>query len=239
MKHVVIISALEREVQALIVSHRKDAATLPGTSLRCYTHENAWIVCGGIGPQAARAAAQAVVSARRPDLLVSVGFAGALHPGLRSGDLVEPAIVIAADTGKSYPTRSGVGALISASHIADAAYKSELHAKFNGKAVDMEAAAVADVAAQNGIAFIALKAISDEAHVTLPDLTAFIDARGNFKLGGFLRHIAIRPFLWPGIGRLARNGGRASATLHKNLSERFASGEFQRLAAEDKNIGSK
>lgn len=133
----------------------------------------------------------------------------------------------------------GAGVVVSTSRVADAAGKAELYARYNAKAVDMEAASVAEVARQNGIRFMALKAISDDAHTTLPEMAGFVDAAGNFRVGGFFLHVLLRPALWGAVRRLAQNTALASRALQEQLSAHQQSGEFQRLARENTSIDPK
>jgi nucleoside phosphorylase len=46
------------------------------------------VALSGMGPAAARQAAEPLINRCRPELLVSMGFGGALTPGLAAGDVV-------------------------------------------------------------------------------------------------------------------------------------------------------
>ena len=63
------------------------------------------VVCGGIGAEPARRAAEAVIALYRPALVQSVGFAGALDATLRVGDIFCPAEVIDARDGSRVEIR--------------------------------------------------------------------------------------------------------------------------------------
>ena len=52
--------------------------------------------------------------------------------------------------------------------------------------VDMEGAAVAQVAKEHGLEFAAVKAISDDADFPMPPLNRFIDENGKFAT----RHVS-------------------------------------------------
>ena len=57
--------------------------------------------------------------------------------------------------------------------------------KYGADVVDMEAAAVAQVAKERALEFAAMKAISDDAEFAMPPLTRFIDENGKFATGAF------------------------------------------------------
>ncbi len=78
--------------------------------------------------------------------------------------------------------------------------KQELLARYGADVVDMEAAAVAQVAEARGLKFAALKAISDEAAFVMPPLDRFIDENGRFATGSFLMYVALRPRWWSSLG---------------------------------------
>jgi hypothetical protein len=58
-----------------------------------------------------------------------------------------------------------------------------------------------------------VKAISDETDFEFPAMERFIDADGRFSQGGFTWYVAVRPWLWPRVMRLARNSNLASRAL--------------------------
>ena len=84
--------------------------------------------------------------------------------------------------------------------------------------VDMEGSAVAAVAEQHGIEFMAIKAVSDELNFPIPPLSRFINAKGKFKTLRFLVWVAIRPKWWLVIRQLNANSSVAAANLCQALS---------------------
>ncbi len=224
-----IIAALEREIQELL-STFSSVQGLPGTRFRCYSQDNVFVICAGIGQKAAAAAAEALIQVIQPNLLASVGFAGALDPSLHVGDVVLPATVLSEETGRAYRAISGAGVLVSIGGIAGAKRKAALRQSYNAQIIDMEAVAVAASAERAGIPFLALKAISDEADVTLPDLSGFIAENGKFNYLKFLAHLAFHPGQWPAIRLLAKNSAIAAKALNGKLKEYISRGEFGRMA---------
>ena len=137
----------------------------------------------GIGAGNAARAARSLAAAGAGALL-SWGVAGALDPALRCGTAVLPIEVlrqgrrfqtdrlwrgrVAAALQGRVPLVSGV-LLTSEVAVAAAALKSSLFQDTGAAAVDMESAAVAEVAAEFGLPFLALRVILDTARDSLPD----------------------------------------------------------------------
>jgi adenosylhomocysteine nucleosidase len=184
-----------------------------GRRYRLFQNGEAFLVCGGIGAEAARRATEAVIQEVSPLRVVSVGFAGALDSSLQVGHIVEPKAVVNAADGVRTDVGSGQGTLVSSSTMADADQKTRLHKAYGGHAVDMEAAAVAQGAEARGIEFGALKAISDAADFSLPAMDRFVSGDGSFNSISFACHVALRPWLWGSTIALARNSSKASHAL--------------------------
>jgi adenosylhomocysteine nucleosidase len=223
-KQFAIIAALERELHPLINSW-------PSTIDQEHTfYESSYAVavCGGIGAESARRAAEAVIAKYSPDLLISAGVAGALVLDLRVGTTIFPATVIDSQDGSRHPTaiqaapvgNTAVGrtVLITYPEVATAAQKQQLAKSYGAHAVDMEAAAVARAAQNHNLPFIAVKAISDDLNFEIPEMSRFIRA-GQFDTTRFALHLAIRPWLWLRVFRLARNTKIASENLCAWLRE--------------------
>jgi adenosylhomocysteine nucleosidase len=219
MPKIAIVAALEREVRPLIKGWRVSETGRDGRKFRFFEHEDFVLVCGGIGAAAARRAAEAVITTYAPPVIYSAGFAGALDRTLKVGDIVEPRRVVDASDGSSVTLDDGEGVLVTFASVADARQKVQLRDSFSARAVDMEASAVARAAEARGIGFGVVKVISDEADFVLPAMEQFIDAQGQFLEGRFAAFVAVRPWLWPGVYRLARNSGRASRALCDRLSK--------------------
>ena len=73
-------------------------------------------------------------------------------------------------TGERYPADGGEWVLATSQDVSDAAEKRELLTKYGADVVDMEGAAVAQVARERGLQFAAIKAISDDAGFVMPPL---------------------------------------------------------------------
>jgi len=217
MSRVAIVAALEREVRPLIKGWRVSERDHDGRRFRFFESEDVVLVCGGVGAAAARRATEAIISNFAPELACSVGFAGALDPSLNVGDVIRPESVINAGDGSRTKLGSGEGILVSFSSVASPQQKTKLRESYNAQAVDMEAAAVARSAETHGIAFAAVKVISDAVSFEFPSIEQFVDSDGRFSEGRFAWFAVLRPWLWPQVIQLARNSNRAAHALCTSL----------------------
>ncbi|HET6178359.1 MAG TPA: hypothetical protein VFE61_15605 [Candidatus Sulfotelmatobacter sp.] len=217
MSRVAIVAALEREVRPLVKGWHVREREYAGRHFRFFENGELVLVCGGIGAEAARRAAEAVISSYSPAVVYSAGFAGALDPGLRVGNVLRPRRVINSSDGSSVGLDHGEGVLVSFGAVADPAQKEKLRESFAAQAVDMEAAAVARAAEVRGIGFGVVKVISDESDFAFPSMERFVDSEGRFPEARFAVFAAVRPWLWPKVARLARNSNRASRVLCDEL----------------------
>lgn len=213
MPRLAIVAALEREVRPLVKSWRVTDKEHDGRRFRFFENGEVVVVCGGIGAAASRRASEAVIAIFDPKIICSAGFAGALDPKLRVGDVVRPSSVINAGDGSRTVVEGGEGVLVSFASVASPLQKSKLRDSFGADVVDMEAAAVARSAEARHKQFTVVKAISDEMDFEFPAMDRFIDADGRFSQGRFAWYAGVRPWLWPRVMRLARNSKRASHAL--------------------------
>lgn len=221
MSRVAIVAALEREVRPLVREKewRVSEKEVNGRRLRFFEKDDFVLVCGGIGAEAARRAAEAVIAMYAPKVIYSVGFAGALDPGLKVGSIVQPRRVVNAGDGSSISLDRGEGLLVSFGSVASPEQKASLRNSFGAQAVDMEAAAVARAAEVRGVEFAVVKVISDESDFRFPSTERFVDSNGQFLEGRFAWFAVLRPWLWPQVLRLAGNSNRASRALSDWLRE--------------------
>jgi adenosylhomocysteine nucleosidase len=204
---------MEREVGPLIRSWKVRTIEHGGRRYRLFENGDAALICGGIGPEAARRATEAVIREVNPVRVLSVGFAGALDASLQVGRVLEPRMVINAADGVRTEVGSGEGILVSSATVAGKEQKLRLRNSYGASAVDMEAAAVALGARARGIEFAAVKAISDAADFSLPAMDRFVANDGSFLSVKFAGHVALRPWLWGTTIALARNSSKASRAL--------------------------
>jgi len=152
-------------------------------------------ICG-MGSVAARQAAIALCEQEKMTGLISFGVAGALDDRLQPGDLILPKSVLA---GRNYPTDDGwrtrvrhclpghvnvisCSLVTSDTVVTTETAKRTLALQSGGCAVDMESGAVAAVAAEKGIPFLAIRAISDPVQFSPPaELMAALKPDGSVK----------------------------------------------------------
>jgi adenosylhomocysteine nucleosidase len=188
------------------------------------------------GASARRAAEHARALAAEGCLgLVSFGVAGGLIPGLPAGALVLPPAVIAPD-GARFETDGGwrervgqavvravpirIGDLAGTDRAAiTGAAKTRLRETTGAVAADMESHAVARVAADLGLPFLAVRAVADPWHREVPPwvMTA-IGADGRIRHGRILRQAARTPREVPLLVILGLENRRALRTLRRVAS---------------------
>lgn len=212
-----IVSAMEREVGPLLKSWTRGTMRDGSKVYGCWRSGVATYVACGIGREPGIAATRVLVQSERPDILISAGFAGALTRQLHVGETVTPGTVIDGQTGERFQATGGSGVLVSATVVADEVTKKQLAERYGAEAVDMEGASVAYVAQENGIAFCAVKSISDELGFAMPPFGAYVTADGRLALERFAAHVAVRPAYWPSLVQLALNSKKASLELSAAL----------------------
>lgn len=160
---------------------------------------------------------------------LSFGVAAGGDPGLPSGHIVLAERVIAGDTvyvaddawlARAHTALAGelpvtVGALAGVdAPVLSGDEKRRLCAGVGAVGLDMESHAVAVVAKELGLPFLAIRAIADTPSVAVPEwLPAVIDERGVADVLAFLRGAAAHPVDWADVVRLARANRRAMASL--------------------------
>ena len=218
MNPIGIVSALAAEARTLGPADRH------GTEL-CRLADGAWVAVSGIGPAAAAAAARRLVLAGA-GALASYGVAGGLDPTLICGSVLLPEEITAVGAERSdtrWPTsprwrdrlRSALPAscivcggtlLTSERPLAHPDIKAAAWRRTGAAAVDMESAAVAQVAAQAGLPFLTLRVIVDTAADELPRAVIAASGGGRLRIG-------------PLIGNLARAPGEIAGVI--GLSARY------------------
>jgi adenosylhomocysteine nucleosidase len=208
---VAIVAALESECVSL---RRASAAPLQITP------------SGPGGERAAAAAMRAVAAGAR--VLVSWGLAGGLEPTLAPGVVVIPRRVIAHDgaTFDADPALHARAVALADELAVDAGdlltvrtpletpeAKRAARDRHRAVAVDMESAAIARVAAEARVPFVALRAVFDGVADSLPTGAGqWLDEHGRRRLAPALRAVA-SPGQWGGLMTLIRRYRVASRSL--------------------------
>ncbi len=213
-----IVAALRGELQPLVRGEGWKALPPKGDLLAWRLSRpggECTAVCAGMGPAAATRAFAYLRQLAEPEVLLSIGWAGALQEGIAAGSVLKPDEVLDVATGERFRTdRPGEGLLVTLSRFAGDREKQRLHRSYPAAlAVEMEAATLARLAAANGIGFRAIKAISDDHRLTLPDLNPFLTSRGQFATARFVAHALVRPRYWATLARFGRDANLAAERL--------------------------
>lgn len=175
----------------------------------------------GMGEERAGQAARALI-AQPTTLVLSAGYAGALAPELRAGDLLM-------DPGSSDPEaaravseaalRGGLALregpfFCAAEPLMTASQKTLATAQTKAVAVEMESRGVQAVCRSARIPFCSVRAVSDEAGQNLPAAVRALDSEGRTGFG-FWKAFLARPADWPDFLRLARSSGKAGTSLSR------------------------
>lgn len=215
MTRVAIIAAMAGELKPLVDGWPH--STRNGVQFWAQrSAEEEWIAaCAGAGQAAATRAFAAIEDGGPIDLIFSIGWAGALHADISAGSAHNIGGVIDAQTGERFPCDAGAGELllVTSPRVADRAEKLRLATAYNAGLVDMEAAAVARLAAMRGIPFYCYKGVSDGFTENLPDFNRFISPQGQFQTGRLVFYVLWRPWHWPALVRMGENSRRASQNI--------------------------
>jgi adenosylhomocysteine nucleosidase len=212
LKSIGIVSALAAEARTLGPAARQ------GAELRRLA-DGALLAVGGIGEGAAAAAARRLVLAGAT-ALVSFGMAGGLDPTLICGAVLLPEEVVArggaAVSATATEWRQRLRAALPASCIAcggrlltserplaSPQAKAAAWREWRAAAVDMESAAIAQVARQAGLPFIAVRVIVDTASDQLPAAVIAASGGGQLRLGRLLAALLRAPADIAGLIRLS------------------------------------
>ena len=187
--------------------------------------------CAGADVARAREAAGSLISEGCAGLL-SFGMAGGLDAALDSGTVVIADAVVAPD-GRRFATRAAwreglrdaVGgaqaatiAQLSGSDriVATVQAKRDLRVTTGAAAVDMESHGVAEVAAEAGVPFLALRAVADPGDRAVPAwVIGAVSRDGRVRSSLVTAGILAKPWmLWALIG-LARENRKARAGLRR------------------------
>ncbi len=190
--------------------------------------EEEWIAaCAGAGQAAATRAFAAIEDGGPIDLVFSVGWAGALRAEIAAGSAHNVAGVIDVRTGERFQLRRRRRRSL-AGHQPQGCRRAEkrrLASAYNAALVDMEAAAIARLAAMRGIPFYASRASATALTDRLPDFNRFLSPDGQFRLAGLLFLPPLRPWYWPALIRMGENSRKASQSIAESL-RRFSRGQL-------------
>ncbi len=219
-----IVVALAREARALAPDIAAGGALQVGS---IHMLSDAMLAVSGMGWEAAAAAARRLAQAGAT-ALASVGTAGALDLALETGAIMLPEEVVVPE-GDALPTHARWWEAL--------AHVLPRHQVYAGRllttrlplglrldkaiarretacvAVDMESAAIAGVAAEAGLPFIALRVIVDTAGEDLPGAVLAASAGRELSIARLLAGLACAPWEVRALMRLAARFRTACAVL--------------------------
>ncbi len=239
-------------ISGVVVALPEELRTLTSSKVEkghCYRYsETILIAYAGAGPDNARKASDLLI-AEGARQLISWGCAAALTSHLKAGDFVLAASIVTQDHQKLDADRNWhthvrellsdtlvihTGTLAESTRIISASTeKRQLHANTAADALDMESAALADIAVQNKIPWLVIRTIVDPVDMDLP---AIIDQsmnnEGEIIIPRLLLKLLQKPSEIPGLIRLGINFNAATKTL-KSIARHLAKiAEFDSLKTE-------
>jgi adenosylhomocysteine nucleosidase len=198
---ILLLAALPLEVRPFLRRVKAQARRDLGLPAWEWQAGAAVAALSGMGEVAARRAGETLVARCRPELVVSLGFGGALAPGLTAGDLVlgESFRRYNPDTRglQAIPTptcprplpllcgalrQAGLsavtGSLVTTGRIIHKGRQGAPLAGLPHPVLDLETAALAEMAAARDLAFLSLRAITDAAGEEIPEFLRTAGDRG-------------------------------------------------------------
>jgi nucleoside phosphorylase len=248
---ITIFAAMESEVAAC-PEWTRTAGTSETDGVRVSAGDGALVCQTGIGREQAQQAAAVVLSRYQPRVVLSVGVAGGLVPGIGVGDVVicshvdheshrhsdaeqsvfadQSLFDMAFEAGRlvKVPLRSGTS--LTVDEVAwGPAEKAALHAWKAHDIVEMESFWIAEAASRRGLPFLAVRAISDTHEDSLPNLGVMRPA-GTLDQEKMLAILKERPEVGAQLSAVAQKSRLAHASLAAYL-EPLCAALRQRLSA--------
>jgi adenosylhomocysteine nucleosidase len=244
MKAVGLIAAMPQEIAPFLRRvgryERFSLGAFSAYRFRQFELDCVLVRCG-VGLERAMSASRALILAARPDVLVSFGVAGTVRPGPQVGDVVSAAGVCllkdAADADSYLPLAE---LSLQAQKLISEALQPRRARLFSGfilttpgsqelpalpaqvanPLLDMETAGVAQVAGENSVPLLGLRAVSDSVDQPLPfDPAKFYDEQQNLRVGRLIAAMIRRPHMLAQSMRFSQNVKRASENLAVALFE--------------------
>jgi adenosylhomocysteine nucleosidase len=187
-------------------------------------------VVAGMGRERAESAAKRLVE-RGVAGLVSWGVAGGLDPALDAGTVVlanavvvEGGARLTSDIGWLDRLESELdgrvplvaGTLFHSDEILSSVeQKRAVWDRWSTVAVDMESAAVAGVAFETGLPWIAVRVVIDSAATSLPPQVAEGGGEDGRLRPTAIAGLILKPWIWPDLARLARANRAAARSMRR------------------------
>ncbi len=247
-----IVVAVQEELRALLKRAAPAVVESGGEFTRYRTQlggRQVIIVPSGMGGDHAARAAQELITACSPSLLLAAGFCAGISPAVEPGEViwVERVSAIQCDNSATEPIPSSFaacilpsghrvrgGAMVSVSHVVRTAKEKRdvSGAVEGGLGLDMETHSIARTAVDAGTPWHAIRAVSDGMEDDLPiDFSNFTTNRGEIDPLKLSMWVTLRPWKIPSFIRL----GARSALAARNLA--VAVEAFLRALPNDPDAG--
>ena len=193
------------------------------------------IVESGMGPRHAAAATKTLLSVAGPKLIINFGFAGAILPGTKVGDLVLAEQVLLLEEGRlteaprpdadfseillascqAAPITIHRGTFVTAAGIMNKqVVAASLRTEVLNPVLEMETVAVLLEAETAGIPAVAIRGVSDASDEELDfSIEEFCDAELRISPARVLKCVALRPWVIPQLLRLSGGSKKAGENL--------------------------
>ena len=220
-----VLAPMKSELRPVVRAFGLKPAVISGVAVHSGAVGNADIVATttGIGTALAIRATERLLGLRDFDRVLVVGIAGGVGPTVGIGDLVIPEVVVDGPTGREYrpaPIDGPVprGSIVTSDDfIVDPDRLAQLIAQ-GVVAVDMETGSVAAVCADRGVAWSAVRAISDRAEDGDEEMVKLANPDGSPNSGAIARYFARHPGRIPYLLKV----GKGSVLAAKNAAEAAA-----------------
>ena len=209
-----IVAALQDEIRELKNRSAIDCTIhfKPATFYNArYFDKDFNLLVTGIGSARAKKGLKEAIGHQRPSSILFVGYAGGASPLAGLGCLVLAERVVDGFGEKEFASDKEllkiakklleekkiahqVGGLVTVDRIvSDPHAKADLGAVHGALALDMEAAAIAEIASENKIPFLMVKSILDSVEITLPNLEDCIEPEGGTRPLMVMEHLIKSP----------------------------------------------
>jgi adenosylhomocysteine nucleosidase len=232
---IAILAALPQEVERLkkdFKAVKRRFKHIYDVYFGTYNSLEVLLVITAMGPANARAALDMTCRDYHPDVVVSMGYGGALYEGAEAGELVWASeFVSCLDSGETVYIKqsaddsliSGLagavkmkkGTIITVSDIVSKDYLvGQIPSGLPNPVCDMETFGIARHCIEKGIRFFAIRAITDLRYDDIPSALSHIsDGTGTVSVLRVLRLVVMKPWLLPVIIYLGINSMKASQNL--------------------------
>ena len=220
-------------ITGIVVALPEELTTLTSKTVEkgccIWISDNLLAAYSGAGVANALSASELLV-AKGAKQLISWGCSAALSPSLRQGDLILADKLLDSDHmimdvnadwhnySKNLLSQSLIvhtGNLVeSKSIVSSSKDKNQLYSKTGAIALDMESIAIAKVARQNALPFLAIRVIVDPANMNLPNAISYsLNEQGDIVMSKLLLFLALHPFELIGLIKLGLHFKAAKNTL--------------------------